>query len=293
MSNYDDEVPSEPPPSYNDSINDPPVSLTQPPKPSAYPRPPTRIQSGPPPPSRPNGTPQSYFRPNAPSQQYSRPSTGAPNAYNPPPAGSGYSRPTGSPSQPSAGPLDPNSLYTNNALLPFLFPRGYYCKKCKNTGFKDVRGKPCSDCWKLLFRERQVYNPNPGLPFQYPKRYLCDKCLNTGTKWKNGRLCLDCYERFAPRNSYSTSYSGFSGGFGPPMGSSGFFNNMGFGYPGAYGVQTINSPGGMPVPPGDPRLGGVLCGRCRGSGLVTFFLDQELCPVCAGLGRIINTPMGR
>ncbi|KAG7193178.1 uncharacterized protein KQ657_000935 [Scheffersomyces spartinae] len=46
------------------------------------------------------------------------------------------------------------------------------------------------------------------------------------------------------------------------------------------------------VRPGDPRLGGVLCGRCRGSGIVHFLLDEEMCPVCSGLGRIVNQPNG-
>lgn len=42
------------------------------------------------------------------------------------------------------------------------------------------------------------------------------------------------------------------------------------------------------VKPGDPRLGGILCGECRGSGRVSFFLDEDLCPLCRGLGRIIR-----
>lgn len=60
---------------------------------------------------------------------------------------------------------------------------------------------------------------------------------------------------------------------------------------------SIVAPGGFPggppgapmqVQPGDPRIGGILCGRCRGSGRVMVFLDEELCPVCLGLGRIIH-----
>ena len=42
------------------------------------------------------------------------------------------------------------------------------------------------------------------------------------------------------------------------------------------------------VKPGDPRLGGVLCGECRGTGRVSFLLDEDLCPLCNGLGRIIT-----
>lgn len=255
MSNYND-VPSEPPPSYEDAMQDPQVIENQthsrPSKPvSSYPRPPTRISSNRPHTSNSNGSL---------SQQ-------------------GSSRPPAPPARPNS-----TSLYSNNPLLPFLYPRGHYCKRCKNTGYKDSRGKPCSDCWKLLFRDKQVYNPNPELPFRYPNRFLCEKCLNTGKKWKTGRMCADCYSRFAPRNQFTsvnpTPYN--TGGFGP-MGILGAFGGE---------TQIIGAPGGTRVPPGDPRLGGVLCGRCRGSGLVTFFLDQDLCPVCAGLGRILNSQMG-
>lgn len=60
---------------------------------------------------------------------------------------------------------------------------------------------------------------------------------------------------------------------------------FGFGGPVQYGA----APAPLRVRPGDPRIGGVLCGRCRGSGLVRDFLDEETCHVCRGLGRIIHT----
>lgn len=273
MTNYDDTVPSEPPPSYNDAVNDPPYtgnSTNSASRPDQYPRPPTRIQPG-----------QPQLGPSNPSSSYSQT---APNLHNP---GSNYARPNYSlyqrPSQPTPAWLDPHSLYTNNDLLPFLFPRGYFCNSCKNTGFKDNRGKPCSECWKLLFRDKRVYNPNPSLPFRYPERYLCEKCLNTGNKWKNGRLCHNCFERFAPRNNFSRIPSG------SPFGSMTAFTTVGV--PGFLRTEVIGPPAGIRVAPGDPRLGGVLCGRCRGTGLVTYFLDEELCQVCSGLGRIVNLPV--
>lgn len=120
------------------------------------------------------------------------------------------------------------------------------------------------------------------LPFTYPRGYWCKKCSNTGYKHKNGRTCKDCWETFAPRNSYSTVSSGFHPQY---FGSTTFIP-----HPSSYsgGYQSSGPP--VRVPPGDPRLGGVLCGRCRGSGMVRFLLDMELCPVCSGLGRVINLP---
>jgi hypothetical protein len=46
--------------------------------------------------------------------------------------------------------------------------------------------------------------------------------------------------------------------------------------------------GSTAVEPGDPRIGGRLCWKCGGDGLVTVFIfDQERCRVCGGLGRVI------
>jgi hypothetical protein len=43
------------------------------------------------------------------------------------------------------------------------------------------------------------------------------------------------------------------------------------------------------VAPGDPSMGGYLCGRCRGTGRVSVMLiDDDLCPVCRGVGRVFS-----
>jgi len=45
-------------------------------------------------------------------------------------------------------------------------------------------------------------------------------------------------------------------------------------------------PGATVVRPGDPRIGGNLCWRCGGSGLISFLIfDQTTCTVCSGVGR--------
>lgn len=46
------------------------------------------------------------------------------------------------------------------------------------------------------------------------------------------------------------------------------------------GYTAIPPPNALVVPAGDPRLGGNLCGNCKGSGrIVTFLLIDENCPV--------------
>lgn len=238
--------PSAPPPSYEEALSAPPVAPARPAQDSLQ----GSFSHAPPPPPRPQGPTYSSIPQNIPSQNHT-----------------------------NGSPANANSLlYTNNPNLPFDYPRGYFCSKCKNTGFKERNGKPCSQCWPRFFRN-QSYNPNPNLTFRYPNGVICEKCRNTGIKLKNGLSCQDCYTRYAPRNHASQApitYSSphFSMQFGPTNG----FTNPGFGPP----------PGPQYLQPGDPRMGGTLCGRCRGSGRVTFFLDQELCLICGGAGRLFN-----
>ncbi|EDO16502.1 hypothetical protein Kpol_513p18 [Vanderwaltozyma polyspora DSM 70294] len=126
--------------------------------------------------------------------------------------------------------------------------------------------------------------PANGLPWVYPSNYYCQKCGNTGYKFKNGRSCKTCWRRFAPSNNVNPTYTNASSKYG----------NSSF-YRPAY--QTTQVSGYQPalagqarplmVRPGDPRLGGVVCGECRGSGRIRFFLDEDLCPLCGGIGRIV------
>lgn len=196
-------------------------------------------------------------------------------------------RPPQQPPRPTVGSSSssrpPQGISYSNNQGPFEYPKRYLCKKCKNTGYKK-EGRMCLDCWGRFYLPTHAYNPNPDLPFKYPKGFICEKCYNRGIKVKNGKTCKDCYARFAPRNNYTINPPGVSGPFmGPP--------SQPLVLP-----QPPFMPGGFPpapqmpmrVPPGDPRLGGTLCGNCRGTGQVWFFLDSELCHVCGGLGRILN-----
>lgn len=192
-----------------------------------------------------------------------------------PPARPQTNRPQ--PPPPSSSSSSNANLYTNNLNLPFTYKRGYYCSKCKNSGYKK-NGDICHKCWDTLYLNQNAYNPNQtNLPFTYPKRYYCCKCRNTGYKLKNGKTCQNCWESFGPRNSYSfvnTNYQpSYFGGttfipltMGPPI------------------------PNAKRVAPGSPELGGILCGNCRGQGMVHFLFDTDLCPVCGGLGRVFTGP---
>lgn len=193
---------------------------------------------------------------------YNPPSNIAPPLRRPPP----QSRPSvPTPSEPD--------IYTNSDELPWKYPPGHFCRKCKNTGFKPKNGRLCSDCWKKFLTRRIAYNPNPELPFKFPPGFICDKCHNSG--YRKGKTCKHCWSDFGPRNSSSSVTRP-----PPSVAAMGMLSSSGF----------IN--GGLRVLPGDPRIGGILCGRCRGSGVTHFFLDTDPCDMCQGLGRIITAPPG-
>jgi len=45
------------------------------------------------------------------------------------------------------------------------------------------------------------------------------------------------------------------------------------------GYQVIPPQGALVVPSGDPRLGGILCGNCKGTGSVSVLFFESTCPV--------------
>mgnify|MGYP002717627423 FL=1 len=48
------------------------------------------------------------------------------------------------------------------------------------------------------------------------------------------------------------------------------------------------NPNTIVVRPGDPRIGGVLCRKCGGSGtqMGLFIFDEDTCDMCNGAGRV-------
>lgn len=132
-----------------------------------------------------------------------------------------------------------NDLYTNNLNLPWRYSRGYYCKKCNNTGYKLKKGNACKDCWKK-------FGPRPAPPKPTPPRPS------------------------VPPPPLAPNLNVLPAGSFMPFGGPNMF------------------PGQAPrvLYPGDPAIGGVLCPRCRGRGLTHFFLDEETCRVCNGIGRV-------
>lgn len=145
-----------------------------------------------------------------------------------------------------------HSDHVHLGSIPYTFPSGTYCIKCKNTGYKALSGKLCIDCLTKHYLIHHSYNPNSDLSFRYPSGFICKKCENTGKKSRNGKPCKDCYEMFDPSHP---SYK-----------------------PRTHPYLLLTSI------LGDPIMNDSWCGLCRGSGVVWNHLVEDPCPVCDGQG---------
>lgn len=187
---------------------------------------------------------------------------GADNQSYQAPAAPPPTRPSHPPPQP-ARPAQPpqqaqpvqdstSDIYTANLDLPFRYPKGYYCKKCHNTGYR--KHKKCKYCWS-------IFGPQPTKPAKPAKPAKHSSSTFPGTHHSGSASTTGTYT--ASSQHYTSQY---------PMQNA---------------VPVVAPPNGAIVlQPGDPRIGGQLCQRCKGRGQVHFFLDMETCPQCNGLGRI-------
>lgn len=133
-------------------------------------------------------------------------------------------------------------------------------------------------------------NPNPYLPWRYPSTFRCSKCENTGFRTKNGKPCKKCWPQFRRGVVPPASQAELERLVKHKPPPKPLNQNVQKLPPGTYPMmaQPYGRPVNMPtvVQPGDPRIGGILCQRCSGRGMVHFFLDLERCSVCNGLGRV-------
>lgn len=119
----------------------------------------------------------------------------------------------------------------------------------------------------------------PRIPWVYPSGFYCPKCNNTGYKTKNGKSCKSCWRRFAHQNNVNMAPSTYGYYQSSPIYQQPIQQMY---------QQPMQPTRPLYVRPGDPRIGGVICGNCRGTGRTRFLLDEDICTLCHGLGRIIN-----
>lgn len=142
----------------------------------------------------------------------------------------------------------------------------------------------------VKLRPATVVNPNPYLPWVYSDSVkTCKKCGNTGYKLKKEKPCSSCWKRYRPNTRPPETKSELQRLVLNPPKPKPINPNVVSLPPGVrpmYQQPQSMGAGPMVVKPGDPRIGGVLCPRCNGRGLVHYFLDLDTCPVCRGMGRV-------
>ncbi|GME77702.1 unnamed protein product [Ambrosiozyma monospora] len=203
---------------------------------------------------------------------------------------------------------DPKDLYTSNLALPWRYPKGYFCKKCKNTGYKTKSGgekKYCKDCWRKFKPYVTVIPPYPGngrLVESKPVRYSSPVTVSPPVKVYQPIVPPPLNPNVVALPPGTSVYHYYPPvpmvPAPPPMpynATGGSRSSEKSGSPMSYQPAPPPPPPPPPIPlvvqPGDPRIGGMLCPRCQGRGQVHFFLDLEKCTVCNGLGRVGSNQM--
>ncbi|KAG0704606.1 hypothetical protein DFH29DRAFT_801557 [Suillus ampliporus] len=174
----------------------------------------------------------------------------------------------------------PGHPLLNNGNLLVYHNKDHICAKCKNTGYKSYDpSHPCRKCWD-----------------KYGKPYVGALTYTPWSSESSSRTSK--FQRALPRftppqaSQLSPQPSCYTGGPPPgvppqvpaPYGQHLYVHNpiIGMGeYPPV--------PHAVPVRPGDPRLGGEFCWKCRGTGtLPLLIIDVRPCSVCGGIGRILR-----
>ncbi|KAG7450758.1 uncharacterized protein BT62DRAFT_928036 [Guyanagaster necrorhizus] len=198
------------------------------------------------------------------------PSSGPSSPHSGPPPAPSQARNDG---RPTTTPVPGHPLLNNHRLL--VYPTGFECDKCRNTGYKqNDPSHPCRKCWAKYSK-----------PFTGALTYTDFSPESRATG--NFQRPLPSYHspqsssnfRPAPPNlGYQPSYITPHRGFLPPP------------RPMVTQLNGFNQAprGSVVYPTGDPRIGGRLCWRCEGSGLISFLFLEDNCPVCGGIGRTFN-----
>ncbi|KAH7913006.1 hypothetical protein BJ138DRAFT_702542 [Hygrophoropsis aurantiaca] len=188
---------------------------------------------------------------------------------------------------PTRTPVPGHPLLKDGMLL--VYPNQYLCVKCRNTGYKNHDpSHPCRKCWEKYGKPyvgALTYTPwsSTSTPNSRLQRAL--------PSFTPPQLSTPASRGYSPQpgapSPYAPSQSFISSSYPPPLGNSGphyYVRNTVVGL----GLQPP-VPGAIPVKPGDSCLGGRVCWRCGGTGMLPLFIiDVKACTTCGGLGRILR-----
>ncbi|KAF9444256.1 hypothetical protein P691DRAFT_736781 [Macrolepiota fuliginosa MF-IS2] len=177
--------------------------------------------------------------------------------------------------RPTTTPVPGRPLLHAGQLL--VYPRGYSCDKCYNTGYKYYDPtRPCKRCWSKY-----------GKPFSGPLAYSYSSSPATSnTQNINLQKPLPHRTAVPPQRqvpSVSPHFESSNFGYYQPMPPHNFYTQG----PSVTAISGMLSPppGATVYTPGDPRIGGDICWRCNGKGTMSIFIDIINCPICGGCGR--------
>ncbi|KAI0053225.1 hypothetical protein FA95DRAFT_944154 [Auriscalpium vulgare] len=223
--------------------------------------------------------PQARFAP-PPGEPPRRPSSAAGSSTRHGGGGGSGSGPSND-GRPTSTPTPGHPLLNKGRIL--VYPQGYTCDKCLNTGYKSYDPThPCRKDWERYGRTyTAIFDSSPWGP---------NASQGNRTKWSFQKPLPDL--RGPPQASTSASSSyltppgtahrrSVSQPQGPPP------LNRAPSRPVAVLPGMRPPPGATVVMPGDPRIGGQLCWRCGGRGMTPFLIFDELpCETCGGVGRV-------
>ncbi|KDQ54224.1 hypothetical protein JAAARDRAFT_209380 [Jaapia argillacea MUCL 33604] len=220
--------------------------------------------------------------------------------------------------KPTEVPVSGHPLLRDGKVL--VYPTGYECWKCNNTGYKERDPThPCSKCWEKYskpYTSAIAYSPwTPSAKDPRYQRPLPPNWLRPGHGQRadgqrgfgsfldeimggvDGRMNGNGMSRSRSDSGRPRSTPGLVSPPPPthpylqPLGASSSYSSRSqpsSRMPGSYSAAPVTRlpPGAPVVQPGDPRIGGRLCRNCGGEGVVRFFILEDRCDVCGGLGRV-------
>ncbi|KAG7093620.1 hypothetical protein E1B28_007284 [Marasmius oreades] len=296
---------------YNYNRYEYPGNSRPPPRPSGYPPPP-----GPPPShlaQQNTGPAQQYYSPplnpppasdfardfyqagSGPNPQSSEGNT-APSRASTTPSGPGVTADpsSGQPpasandNRPTQTPAPGHPLLNDGKLL--VYPAGFTCRKCNNIGYKKADPRhPCKKCWSKYAKpfagalSYSDFSPNAstgsGTTFQKPLP-MQNPAQPVGP---------------GPSNGYPGAAAHYQQSHPPPIPFHTSFPPHRPPPPLQHPSIVVTGPGYRPYPPGsivykpgDARIGGQMCWKCDGDGMVDMLFWEDRCDVCGGTGRIFR-----
>lgn len=183
--------------------------------------------------------------------------------------------------KPTVQPTPGHPLIKDGKVL--VYPIGHECRKCYNRGYR-----PAS---------RSTFENGPRALAPGDPNHPCKKCWSHYSRVYDASIARLDWTGVAETNFQRPIAEPSSM---PPSTSSPFTrnNNLNRGPSNVAPLQpqltggpvrwAQRTPGGTTTyEPGDPRIGGRLCPRCRGDGSIRIFiLEIDQCPMCGGLGRV-------